>query len=760
MDQLTSWAHMGFAPFSVETNKKRAALSTETLQSPTSSQQMTHQGLLPPSDEVSHIHASSPVGTVQKCSQLSAKLPQTPQSLSSKSEQHSPGEKCEMPPPSPENTHQFHPSTPVGHMHTSTEQFLKDTVESPGLAPEETCQVQEPSLENTNEGLVPYPEAAFKSFVPSPTMFQQDHTQSSERAEGGLELTPVNFPRTTNIQESSSRSNVSAGDHQDGSGPSDPGHAQCLASTAEFIFNPVSSHPCPSQQHKGPPNGAPVQSGLSPTRFQPGSAESRRYQESETRLLSPSSPKSIMNSQPKQSPSLCNPLEAGASNLLKTLHQVTSGTGLSQNRSCSAPCSPNPPLAEPRPHTFSQPVSPGQPHCNRTMFTTEQSLDSDGLKLEVSSAKLNSTSDPCTAPSPGSSSAPLTLTSIPAQQTPEGLDNSSASLKHSSLTHSPCVQDTKLNTSPHRSLSPRIEAAKGDSPTQAEPVPENPAFCLKIFETPFPTHTFPTPRSDRSVPASSPTRPDCPKSPPVRSLMEPQPDRSSSDQDKAIEIQHDRPVHKEALTGLDLSLSKTESSPTHFPSSASPYCAHTCPDSSLFVLSLTTTPSSGDSSQRISYAGQASPVHVVQAPTPSPISPPQSPAQNQTMPHRPTSKTGTSSCLPQAPQSPATHSDLIQAVSLTPQDVVLPTKALLDGGAAPTAEPEMERKPTQVCSKPDHLCAAGPEDVPPSPGSVPEQGGTDAYLVSPVAFSAARPGSGNGQQTGTVCAPTVGEYRG
>ncbi|KAM4718655.1 histone-lysine N-methyltransferase 2C-like isoform 3-T3 [Anableps anableps] len=746
-ERVTGQVQLVSAPFSLETSNNQAPPLIETL---SSSLQMTHQSPPLSSDEVSQSPGSSPVDTCQQLRQISPTSHPKSQQPSVKS----PGEKYKITVPSPEGTHRYHPSTPPALMRTSPEPLLKDTTENPALSPGETSQIQEPPLENTGEGLVPYPEAVLQSLVTSPKNLKQDHPPFSRRTEDEPELTSVNLPEVVallskEIHPSSAEppdlQESSAGDHQASSRPSHfvsssssshpapteqqvssssphcqsenhetaPPHQlqpesppHCQSSPVEFEFGPVSARPSSAK-------GSPIQvlqsssklsltspspeqnfiedqlrpelgsqslqthlvdsplpqtlslSGLNPTRFQPG-----YHLEPEAPLPSPCSPTSIMNVQPKQR------FEVGASYLQSptALEQATSESDFPQNictldpeasqisgtstkttlRSCSAPCSPNLPLGKPRPYSSSQPVSPAHHHYDQT---ARESLDSDGLKLEG----LESTSDSSTVSSVGSTSGPLTLPHVPALQTPESLDNSSTSLEHSSLTYSPCVQDTKVSRSPYRSPSP----CTGDSPTHAEPVPANPAFRLQVL----PAQTEPTPQSAGSIPAWSSTQLDGPGSPLVMEPQLAQPADSVSGQGKDVELHPDRLVHTEALIGFG---------PTQVHSSVrtSTYAG---PASSYVANSPTFIPSSGDSLPKTSHAGQASPMYVVQ----TPAGPPQTPAQGGTTPHRPTSNTGTSPCLPQAPLSPASLSDRVLGVILTVQGAVV-----LDAGAVQSAESE------------------------------------------------------------------------
>ncbi|MEQ2206979.1 hypothetical protein XENOCAPTIV_005584, partial [Xenoophorus captivus] len=839
MDQFTHLVQKVSALFSVETNDNQAPYLKETLQNPTSSLQATCPSLLSSSDAVNHCPVSSPVETYEKFSPSSAKLRQTPLLSPSKPHQPvpSPCEKNEIVAPSSEGMHEYNAPTPPGHIFTSP--------------PEETCQIQEPCLENTSEGFVPPPEAVLPSLM-SPTNLKKDLAPSSERTEDGSKLTSVNLPEIAhlspkkihqshllclaepqNLKEGSIHSNLSTGDHHDMSRLSVTGYAKCISSltssqparsemqvpsslphsqsenresptphqlkpespaqcqsgATEFEFGPVATRPCPAEQFKSPTHGAPAlqssyklnltsalpeqeltedqqspelasrplhthpahsppqqsltQPGLSPSRFQPGSGKSRNYPDPETQLQSPCSPTSIMISQPKHSPNLCNPLEAGTSCIQSPTEGTQPRSYPSQNvctqvpeaphvyctstkkalRSCSAPCSPNLPLGKPRLHSVSQPTSPFQIQYNQTarhlMITIGQSIDSDGqtLKLQCSSANLSSTADPSTVPSAGSTYVHPCLPHVSARQTPESLDNSSTSLEHSSLTCSPFVQDTKVNQSPHRSPSPCPEAAKaaGDSPTQAEPVPANPAFCLKICKSVLPTETAPTSQPAGSIPSSSSTQPDSPKCPPVRSRMElVQPAISILDKD--IEVHPERQVPTETVTGLGLSLLQTDIILTDVHSSCSPHCTHTGPASSCVTPSLTSITSGGDSSPRTSCAGQASPVYVVQTQTPSPVSPPHSvnPAQDG---NRPTTNTGMSTRLPQAVLSSASNSNIVLGVSLIVQKPYVPTKVLLNDSAVQSADSDVEMCPSQASSRPDNPSDSGPVPADPEDGS-------------------------------------------
>ncbi|MED6294159.1 hypothetical protein CHARACLAT_018249 [Characodon lateralis] len=525
----------------------------------------------------------------------------------------------------------------------------------------------------------------------------------------------------------------------------------------ELASRSLHTHPAHS-----PPQQSLTQPGLSPSRFQPGSGKSRNYPDPETQLQSPCSPTSIMISQPKHSPNPCNPLEAGTSCIQSPTEGTQPRSDPSQNvctqdpeaphvycsstkkalRSCSAPCSPNLPLGKPRLHSVSQTTSPFQIQYNQTarhlMITIGQSIDSDGqtLKLQCSSANLSSTADPSTVPSVGSTYVHPCLPHVSARQTPESLDNSSTSLEHSSLTCSPFVQDTKVNQSPHRSLSPCPEAAKaaGDSPTQAEPVPANPAFCLKICESVLPTETAPTSQPAGSIPSSSSTQPDSPKCPPVRSRMElVQPAPTISILDEDIEVHPERQVPTETVTGLGLSLLQTDIILTDVHSSCSPHCTHTGPASSSVTPSLTSITSGGDSSPRTSCAGQASPVYVVQTQTPSLVSPPHSvnPGQDG---NRPTTNTGKSTRLPQAVLSSASNSNIVLGVSLIVQKPYVPTKVLLNDSAVQRADSDVEMCPSQASSRPDNPSDSGfvpadPEDGSQSPDSPAE---SSQNLASPL----------------------------
>ncbi|XP_014874682.1 histone-lysine N-methyltransferase 2C isoform X3 [Poecilia latipinna] len=471
---------------------------------------------------------------------------------------------------------------------------------------------------------------------------------------------------------------------------------QCQASPTGFEFGPVSSCPSPTksslvkvlqsssklslnspssepdftedqlgtrslQEHlvNNPQPQSLSTSGLSPTRFQQG-----YHLAPEAPLQRPCSPVSIMNSQPNHK------LETSTSypQTPRTLDHAITGSDLPQNfcslnpkspqisgtstkmalGSYSAPCSPHSLLGNPRPHSSSQPASPAHYKMVR------QSIDSGGLNLEG----IEFTHDSSTV-----QSAESYRPHIPALQMPESLDNSSTSLEHSSLTYSPCV-----NQSPYKSLSP----CTSDSSKQAEPVPTmptNPAFCLKVL----PIETHHTPQSAGLIPARSTTQQDGPESPSLIEAQLAQPGDSISGQGKDIELHPDRLLHTEALFDFG---------PTQVHSSTMTSSTHTLSASSSFANTLTSIPTNGVS-PRTSYAGLANTVCIVQ----TPVSPLQSPAVDGTVPHRPTSNPGTSPNLCQAPYSLGSLSNWVRAVDPPIQSATVPSYSVLDAGAVQTAEP-------------------------------------------------------------------------
>ncbi|XP_035986055.1 histone-lysine N-methyltransferase 2D [Fundulus heteroclitus] len=707
-------------PLEESNNIVKNHLSETLLQSPTASQEETYHSPAAPTDEFPQISMELP-----------KKYPQ-------------------IPTPNPEESHQKCLSLKKDP-HKNDSPCLEKTCKSSSPLPSKTHQTVSQSLDQLNSQI----ETVSSNNNPAQSLKETLQSFSScDASDDSPRLSPLNLQEMTalspkvihqsalprpaepkNLHQCSTQSNFSTGDDQDRLRLPEPGHAKYSSSftsshhaltgllvtssspksvnqesptshrlkpeslaqnqlgPTEVEFGPVSTRPCLGEQH----------SSLSVQNFTEGQQSSGQDDQP-------------LQRHPAHSPDLCSPLQASSACIVSPtqeaeamLDQPTSGADPPQNiftvdpeapsvycsstinapRSCSAPCSPNPLLGEPRLQSLSQPASPVQPQNNQAarslMFPMEKSLDSL-LTLGRSSANLISTSDP---PSSGSNSVHPSLPH--ARKTPESLDNSSTSPEHSSLTFSPCVQDTKVNRSPNRNPSPCPDAA---------PAPVNPAFCLKTCESPLPTETLSTPQT-----ACSPTQPDSPKSQPVRSMMEPeqpQPAHTISGQDKDVEVHPDRLVQTENLMDSDRSSSQTDISPTYVHSSSSTFCPHTGSVISFVTASLTSIPSGGDSSPWASHVGQASPVDVVQTETPSPASPPHSPAGDEKMQHRTTPNTKMTTRLPQAPLTSASNSETALGLSMV-HGAVDTTKALLDSSADHAANVDVE-----MCTGPGNSPAADP----------------------------------------------------
>nr|XP_054592167.1 histone-lysine N-methyltransferase 2C isoform X4 [Nothobranchius furzeri] len=494
------------------------------------------------------------------------------------------------------------------------------------------------------------------------------------------------------------------------------------------------------------------QTGLSPTNVKPGLAECGNSQLSRScgptsiflsqphhHSSNPHNPSQVETSSnsstPRTEPKLAleingsDPAQEPSTIDLDGPHAKCSCT-TTPPKSSSAPCSPSPPPSRASLRSRSQPGSPVQQLCDEgvglSVATTEPISHSFEQTLEHKPPILSITSDQSVVPLTESGSDHPSPPLVPAHLTPESLDHSSTSMEHSSLNVSPCVQDTEVHQSPHGSPSGSAKAFELVDEMQAEPTLSETAFCLGACENPKPTQAIPPTQSDYSTEPSSPNRPESDLA---------QPAQAFPSQDETMKVHPNSPVYAGAISYPALSLSQAVVSSTHVQSFCSPSSGplhfsptHAGPASTFVSHNLSQILSNGESQMssafashsppRSSPAGQASPVDVVHARSPSPVTqvrPPHSPAQGFDLqfsptrkPHPPAHSTKTNTGLTGEDWNPSLNPDVVLVASPTSQcsDIV----AHLDTSIFKPSEPgphvsQMQTLPTSaVC-----LISAGPE---------------------------------------------------
>ncbi|XP_023181708.1 histone-lysine N-methyltransferase 2C-like isoform X7 [Xiphophorus maculatus] len=695
--------------------------SLKEIRSP--SPQTTHQSLLLSSDQL-----------IPPMSPLKSQQPSV----------ESPGEKYETPAPSPEGTYQSGP--PPSHMCISPEPLLKSSARSHG----ETCQFQEPPLKNSDEGLVPYPEADLQSLVTSPKNLKQDHPPSLERTEDCPELNLVNFSEVAALlpkeihpssaelphcQESSDR------DHQDSFRLAHCMSSSTLSHPASIDQQSPSSSPhCQSENqeralsHQLEPERLP-QSQASPTGFEFGPVSSRPSptKRSPVKVLQSSS-KLSLNS-PSSEPDFTED-QLGTRSLQAHLGnnpqpQSLSTSGLSPTRLqqgyhlepealLQRPCSPTSIMNSQPNHKLEAGISYPQTPTTLDHTTTGSDLSQNLCNLNPKSPQifgstkmaLGSYSAPC-SPHPLLGKSRPHSSSQPASPTQhhynkmvrQSIDSGGLKLEGIEFTHDSSTVQSAENYRPHIPALQMPESLDNSS-TSFEHSSLTYSPCVKdtkVNQSPYKSLSPCTSDSSKQaepVP-TMPTNPAfCLKVLPIETDPTPQsasliPAKSSTQQNgpespSLIEAQLAQPGDSISGQGKDIELHPDRLVHTEALIDFGPTQVHSSAmTSSTHTLSANSSVANSLTSIPTSDVSPRT-SHAGQTNTvcivQTPVSPIQSPALDGTVLHRPMSNPGTSPSLRQTPYSPGSLSDWVREVDLSIQISTVPPYSVLDVGAVQTAE--------------------------------------------------------------------------